>query len=1238
MIKNWLSKLAGGGTPPEVPGGWRKALSQTLRPLSDARAKGTAGLAEDTADYVLTGEPSEVLYRLSQNKAAAASLNLSTRQFQYGQDAPALYADAGSVPPAVLLRLARALTAVADYSPGSLQLTLPPDLEWAEILLAHSTSNGLGGWGNRRSKSQTLSAEMFEAMLSLAGAEPGVLLRSGFVTAGQPSYAFGQRQLLIADLVGYADAVDRHADIIRPLLLPPSVQERVHVIAMLQSVPSTTLTKFAAELGQLAVVSSKQVRIATEPLILQIGAPMTAALREIATGGKPEQRLHALRLLATLAGKLGDAELAQAVRDIARLDSAPSIQALTKEWESSESAAPGAEDRLEYPVPSIDWTPPVGAQLVQAVEILCREANAQIEKANEQSRKHHAQMRAQGHKFTLHQTALISAGQQRDLISYMKSDRRGFGAARLAHDTAWRFAGTAAVKAATLDGMTPVMLAKLLDFIGALCDRDKHFSHSAVAAFNAMHAARGEPSLLALAEILQGMGYRGDSLIGTYCRTWGATLAHEWADDQVWPFFAHHLDALVRDLTVATADYSFDRKQLFRAIGTFPAPPTALVNALFATALGTGKTDRLAAQDALANHPGKEARILGALTDGKSETRAIAAQWLARLGHEPAIPDLEKAFAREKHDVAKSAILSALQTLGRPVENYVDRESLQAEASRALAKGVPKDLEWFPFGAMPSVQWADNQQPVSPDLLRWMLVQAVKQKSPEPGALLQTYCAMFEPRDRERFGQFVLDTWLREDTQPISAEDAMQRARAEAQQTHGYMQRYPQSFKDDPNFGSTVEELTTRYLPRFMALPMGSAIGSKGLLAIAAACAAERAAAPTARYLKDWYGSRAAQGKALIAMLAWIEHPSATQLMLSIGNRFRTKSFQEEASRQAEALAERKGWTLAELADRTIPSAGFDESGVLELSFGTRSFTAKLLDDFKVELLNPDGKKIANLPEPRQDDDPERAKDSRKAFSAAKKEIKSIVQLQTERLYEALCTERDWSNDDWSHYLNRHPIVRKLVQRLVWIEVGQDGAKRSFRPLDDGSLTDVDDAALTLAAGSRIRIAHDSLLKDDDLRRWQQHLLDYEIAPLFQQLGKGIYALPADRRNANEIEDFGGHLIEAFALRGRATKLGYTRGSTEDGGWFYLYEKRFPTLGLQAVIEFTGNGLPEENRTVALRTLSFSSTAETNAWQRGKLTLASVPKILLSECYNDMRLIAAEGPGFDRDWQKKTEY
>jgi len=484
----------------------------------------------------------------------------------------------------------------------------------------------------------------------------------------------------------------------------------------------------------------------------------------------------------------------------------------------------------------------------------------------------------------------------------------------------------------------------------------------------------------------------------------------------------------------------------------------------------------------------------------------------------------------------------------------------------------------------------------------------------------------------------VLDQWLAEDVAPIAQDEAQQRAQASAQSLHQGMTSHPKYYQNHPLLGKSLAELVAYHLPGLLRQPKGSAIASKGVLAVAAACAGGEAAAPVARYIKEWYGTRAGQGKALIAMLAWIDHPNATQVMLAIGNRFRTKSIQEEATRQAEALAERKGWTLAELADRTIPSAGFDEDGELDLPYGPRSFQARLLPTLKIELFNSDGKKISSLPEPRVDDDAELAKAAKKSVSAAKKDIKSIVDLQTDRLYEALCTGRDWSFSDWGAFLNRHPIVRHLVQRLVWIQEPASGARAAFRPLADGTLTNEADDAVEVQGDARIRIAHDMLLSPEAVQRWQQHLIDYEVTPLFQQLGKGTWELPAGRANAKEINDFKGHLLEAFALRGRATKLGYQRGSAEDGGWFHVYEKRFATLGLAAIVEFTGNSLPEENRTVSLIRLTFSPTNVENPWERSEIPLGKVPKVLLSECYNDARLMAGEGTGFDPDWEKKSAY
>ena len=146
---------------------------------------------------------------------------------------------------------------------------------------------------------------------------------------------------------------------------------------------------------------------------------------------------------------------------------------------------------------------------------------------------------------------------------------------------------------------------------------------------------------------------------------------------------------------------------------------------------------------------------------------------------------------------------------------------------------------------------------------------------------------------------------------------------------------------------------------------------------------------------------------------------------------------------------------------------------------------------------------------------------------------------------------------------------------------------------------------------------------------------DRAVVPLLLAVGAAVRL--AEACADHEVTDFRGHLIEAFTLRGRATKLGYTRGSTEDGGWFYAYQKRFPTLGMSSVIQFSGNFLPEENRTVALTALSFERHGH-DGTSTSTMRLDDVPPVLLSEAYNDMRLLAGEGSGHDPEWEKKVEY
>ena len=101
------------------------------------------------------------------------------------------------------------------------------------------------------------------------------------------------------------------------------------------------------------------------------------------------------------------------------------------------------------------------------------------------------------------------------------------------------------------------------------------------------------------------------------------------------------------------------------------------------------------------------------------------------------------------------------------------------------------------------------------------------------------------------------------------------------------------------------------------------------------------------------------------------------------------------------------------------------------------------------------------------------------------------------------------------------------------------------------------------------------------------HLADYEIPPLFEQFGRPAFVWTEAQKESSEIAISKAISSRHSSCAAGRQNVGYVRGSSEDGGWFYRYQKRFPTLAVEAVHRILGERLPEENRTVAL---TISST------------------------------------------------
>ena len=706
---------------------------------------------------------------------------------------------------------------------------------------------------------------------------------------------------------------------------------------------------------------------------------------------------------------------------------------------------------------------------------------------------------------------------------------------------------------------------------------------------------------------------------------------------KLWAFFAENDFLIDQTLGFApqqiskSAYYRIDKVCAIKILQLFPTIPTKYVAYLFELALGEIKRERYAAQDALKLIPNIHNQVEQALSSSKQEVRIVAANWLAELGQKSSIKALKATLKKEKREIVQAAILVALEKIGEDISQYLTMQQLLAAAQKGLKGKKPADFDWFDFNLIPTLTWQNGKQ-VDPQIIQWWICLAIKLRDPA-NPLLTIYNRLLSAQSQQQLGEFILQSFINQDIRIPTLEEAEAKANSEAdmrlQKYIRYYQSAPEYYPEYENI--TYEQVFDEIKKETLATYLGSAIKAKGMLALT--CGTEgRVAVPLLRsFMKNHY-QRRAQIEAMLEPLANSDDPMIIQLLLSLSRRYRTESIQEKARYLVERIAERSGWTTDELADRTISTAGLDDNGLLILDYGERTFTASLDEQFKWQLKNADGEKIKALPEARKSENPELVKEAKKQFSNSKKELSQLLTMQISRFYEAMCAERQWRVEDWQKYLQPHPIVGRLIQRLVWLELDNNGQiVNSFRPTEDGSLITNRDEEILLDQNHFITIAHSVLLSSDDIAQWQTHIKDYKVNPLFEQFSDPLPDM--SKFEAGVIDDRLGWLTDSFTLRSVLTKLGYGRDDIEFHGSFYGYHKYFSSLNIYINIEFSGSMVPEENIPVVLYYLYFSNK---KGLKDSAIALDKLPKVLLAEGYANYMAVANASSGFDPNWEDKS--
>ncbi|HEY4116960.1 MAG TPA: DUF4132 domain-containing protein [Byssovorax sp.] len=325
------------------------------------------------------------------------------------------------------------------------------------------------------------------------------------------------------------------------------------------------------------------------------------------------------------------------------------------------------------------------------------------------------------------------------------------------------------------------------------------------------------------------------------------------------------------------------------------------------------------------------------------------------------------------------------------------------------------------------------------------------------------------------------------------------------------------------------------------------------------ACARDLAAR-----VREWPGEAAhARAVAGLDVLATIGTDVALMHLHGIAQKLKFKGLQQKAREKIDAIAEARGLTADELADRLVPDLGLDDDGSLTLDFGPRAFKVTFDEALHPVVLDAANKRLPDLPKPKQSDDADKSRDAVERWKALKKDAKTLATLQVLRLELAMCARRRWPAATFRTFLLEHPVLRHLVRRLVWATYGADAKTRAlFRAAEDGTLADARDEPFELSDDAIVGVAHPLEIDPQAAAAIGQVFADYEILQPFRQLGRDTYVLTDAERGASTLTRVKGAKVATGRVLGLESR-GWRRGEAMDGGGIWDFVKIL-SAGLEA--------------------------------------------------------------------------
>ena len=396
--------------------------------------------------------------------------------------------------------------------------------------------------------------------------------------------------------------------------------------------------------------------------------------------------------------------------------------------------------------------------------------------------------------------------------------------------------------------------------------------------------------------------------------------------------------------------------------------------------------------------------------------------------------------------------------------------------------------------------------------------------------------------------------------------------------------------------------------------------------------------------IDEWAANaRGAIAAEAVKALSVNDSPTALLIVDGMARKYKFKQVRKAAQDAMAFAAAQLGLTVEELADRIVPDLGFDDKMERHFDYGTRSFTVKISPDLEIEVKDNTGKKIKTLPAVGKNDDEAKATAALNEFKELKKQMKTVVKNQAQRLDLAMSLNRRWTVENWKKLFVKNPVMHQFAISLIWGHYIDEKPAGIFRYMEDGTFNTVDEEEYELSEEGMIGLIHPLELDAESIAAWKEQLSDYEIKQSIEQLDRPVFTMTEEEKNKKRLERFGGKMLNGLSLAGKLTGMGRSKGTPEDGGVYSEFYRRDIDAGFVVELLFSGSYIGDENDEVTVFDAGFYTIADYDSRsyhyrskrEEKETTLAKVPGRYFSEIVYQLSKATASSEEMNENWRKE---